>query len=563
MKPADLNAASSYFVADWEVRPGSCEIARADALIKLEPRVMELLQFLASHPGEVLSRSQLEQQVWPDVVVGYDAVTKSIGKLREALGDAEKPARLIQTIPKKGYRLAAPVTLTRTSELPESRAPSAPSRSRTILILAIAAAMASLAVAVFIWSPGQESSAGQPLPALTIAGKPKLLVLPLRNLNQDPREEYFSRGITDDLIVGLSHYSAIDVVASRIAFQYAGREVSAEQLTGELGVRYVVDGSIRRTPQNMRINLQLFDAHRGINLWARQYNRPVEELFSIQDEVRGKIINALAIEPSDNERAINNKRYTNSFRAYDSFLRGQSNLIKRADKLDNLQAREYFEQAIAIDPNFARAYAALAMVNTDAYRHKWVADPDVAGRIALFQAEHALKLDPDSSYTNLAMGYVQFFIAADHEAAAQSAEKVLKLEPKNSDATMLLATIYVHAGKPEKAEAYVESSMRLNADAPSIYYGIGGLANLLTENYQVAHALYSRSLLINPERMFGKVYMTILLVRMGRMDEAEWFATEITNSDPEFNATDWAGKQPYKDKRINQRLREDLRQAGL
>jgi TolB-like protein/DNA-binding winged helix-turn-helix (wHTH) protein len=560
------NSAStvSFYVAEWEVRPGACEITRGDTVVKLEPRVMNLLQFFASRPGEVLSRMQLEEQVWPGMVVGYDALTKSIGKLRDALGDSEKPPTFIQTIPKKGYRLIAPVTagdtklthVTATNPLMTTKKKRIVSAGLLILVMAVSG--------IILLTPNPLKEAKIEHSSLSdLSSKPSLLILPFKNLNDDPQQDYFVRGITDDLIVDLSRYSGIEVIASRTAFQYRGREVDLDTLVKELKVRYVVEGSIRRTQSQIRINVQMTDALRGINLWAEQYNRPITGLFDIQDEVRSKIVNALSIKFTEAERNREQKRYTNNFDAYDAFLLGQTSLIKRASAEDNQQARKQFEKAIAIDPRFARAYAALAMANADAYRHDWVDDPDSIARVALQQAQHAINLDPESHHASLAMGYIQLFVAKDHQQAIAMAERTLRLDPNNADANMLLATIHVHADEPDKAEAYVETSMRQNPNHPSIYLHINSLANLLRRDFVAAHDNFEKSLMINPERFIGKIYMTVTLVRMNKVEDARWFADEIKYTLPQFDAEQWAMKQPFKDKRINQQLRDDLGKAGL
>jgi TolB-like protein/DNA-binding winged helix-turn-helix (wHTH) protein len=554
---------TSFYVADWEVRPAACEIIQGDTVVKLEPRVMSLLQYFASRPGEVLSRIQLEEQVWPGMVVGYDALTKSIGKLRDALGDSEKPPTIIQTIPKKGYRLIAPVTagdikpdhVTATNPLVSKKKRII---SAGLLIFAVAVIGTILTTLNLLKDAETEHHT-----LSDSSSKPSLVVLPFKTLNDDPQQDYFSRGITDDLIVDLSRYSGIEVIASHIAFQYYGRNVDLDTLVKELKIRYVVEGIIRRSQQQIRINVQMTDALRGINLWAEQYNRPITGLFDIQDEVRSKIVDALSIKFTEAERNRKQKHYTNNFDAYDAFLLGQASLIKRASAEDNQQAREQFEKAIAIDPGFARAYAALAMANADAYRHNWVDDPDSFARVALQQAQHAIDLDPESHHASLAMGYIQLFVAKDHQQAIAMAERTLQLDPNNADANMLLATIYVHAEEPDKAEAYVETSMRQNPNHPSIYLHISALANLLRHNLVAAHDNFEKSLMINPERFIGKIYMTITLVRMNRIEDARWFADEIKDTFPQFDAKQWAMKQPFKDKRIIHQLRNDLRKAGL
>lgn len=554
--------AGSFYVADWEVRPAACEISRGGNVVKLEPRVMDLLQFLASRPGEVFTRMQLEEKVWPGLVVGYDALTKSVGKLREALGDTGKPPAFIQTIPKKGYRLIAAVSDEGgTGNGNSIESPSAATGKKLVLggVGALLLLFGVMLVALKLYR--DETSA---LPERrNSAAESALIVLPFKNLNDDPQQNYFGQGITDDLITELSGYSGMNVISSRIAFQYQDSDLDIGKLVDELGVRYVVEGSIRRSSEQIRINVQIFDVRSGANLWAEQYDRPLAALFDIQDEVRSKIVSALSLELGELAISRELKRYTNSYDAYDAFLLGQNHLIKRASAEDNLEARRSFEQAIAIDPGFTRAYAALAMANSDAYRHDWVANPDLTSRIALAQAQHAMSLDPDSHHVSLAMGYVQLFVAGNHEAAASMAERTLQLDPGNADANVLLAVTYAHSGKPDKAEAYVESGMRLAPNQSAIYFAIGALANLVRGDNAEAREFYEKSLQINPDRFLGKVYMAITLVRLKELEEASWYAEEIRVSSPDFDARTWATKQPFKDRRINQQLFDDLRKAGL
>lgn len=562
------NNVASFWVGNWQVRPDACEIAQGSTIVKLQPKMMDLLQLLASRPGEVFTRIQLEEQVWPGVVVGYDALTKSVGKLRAALGDTGKPPSYIQTIPKKGYRLIAPVSPDNDDEPyiavagePLDPVLTTPPRKRLLFAgLAIVVIVISLAVLMPGWQNGE---ADQPTLQESQPGVPSLIVLPFRDSNADPQQAYFTQGITDDLITDLSGYAGMEVITSRIAFQYRNLDLDLKSLANELGVRYVVEGSIRRTEDEIRINVQMIDAHRGSNLWAEQYNRPLSSLFDVQDEVRAKIVSALSQRLTLADASKDQKRYTNSYEAYDLFLQGQSHLIKRASAVDNRLAAEQFERAIAIDPGFARAYAALAMANADAYRHNWVEDPELAGRIALQQVRHALQLDPELRYTTLAAGYVELFVAGNYQQAAAMAERTLQLDPQNADAHLLLATIYVHANEYKKSEAYVESSMRLNSPPPSIYFHIDAVGRLLQSDYPTALKLLEKSLTVNPERLLGKIYIAITLVSMNRLDDAQWYAEEIKSTSPDFDAEQWANKQPFKDRNINRQLRDDLRKAGL
>lgn len=562
------SSVANFRVGDWQVHPAACEITRGDTVVRLAPKEMDLLQLLASRPGEVFTRTQLEEQVWPDVIVGYDSLTKSVGKLRDALGDTGRPSTYVQTVPKKGYRLIAEVSnVAADHAVPESghgKRTDAPAPAKRKRWITAAIVFTGVFVAIMLTlSTLRQHDGSEPSVQAEPGGRPLLIVLPFKNLNGDPEQAYFSRGITDDLITDLSGYPGIEVISSRTAFQYNQPDVNLDTLVDTLGVSYVVEGSIRRGNEQLRINVQIIDAERGTNLWAEQYNRPLTSLFDIQDEVRSRIVSALSVKLNNGETKQEQKRYTDNYHAYDMFLRGQSNLIKRASAEDNSLAREQLEQAIAIDPGFARAYAALAMANADAYRHGWADNPEVTRRIALQQARYAIELDPELRFATLAMGYVEFFVAANHQQAAAMAERTLELDPNNADAHLLLATIYAHANEYKKAEAYVESSMRLNPTPPSIYFHIGAISHLLRGDYPPALNMLEQSLMINPERLLGKIYITITLVRMNRLEDARWYAEELLAQLPDFNAEQWANRQPFKDRTINRQLRNDLHEAGL
>lgn len=561
-----MSVQKGFVIDGWMVSPSEGLLSRGDETVRLEPKTMEVLVYFASRPNEVITREELERDVWHGALVGYDAVTNTVIKLRKALQDNARQPRCIATIPKKGYQLITPVSTAQgignglATGNTKMTAVTLPKKEKRLIVSFIIIIGFVISFSLILLNLQRNQSRSLPNPAFA-SSKPSLIVLPFKNLDSDPQQVYFSRGITDDLITALSSYSGIDVISSRVAFQY--NDVNLKTLVGELGVRYVIEGSVRRSSRKIRINVQMIDAKRGTNLWARQYNRPLAALFDIQDEVRAGIVSALSLKLSEARTRQEQRHYTNNYHAYDLFLQGQHSLVKRASAADNLQAREYFEQAIAIDPHFVRAYAALAMVNADAYRHDWAKHPKERARIALQQAHYALELDPNSRYACLANGYVEFFVAGNHQQAAAMAERTLKLDPKNADAYLLLATIYVHSGEYKKSEAYVESSMRLNPTPPSIYFHIGALAHLLQGDYPAAVELFKKSLSVNPERLLGKIYMTITMVRMNRLNDAKWYAEEIRVSSPDFNAEQWANKQPFKDRKINRKLRDDLHKAGL
>jgi len=215
--------------------------------------------------------------------------------------------------------------------------------------------------------------------------------MPFTNMSGDPEQDYFSNGLTDDLITDLSRISSLFVIARNSTFTYKGKAVKVQEVSKELGVRYVLEGSVQRTDEQIRINAQLVDATTGHHLWAERYDRPLKDLFALQDEVVQKIVTTLKLQLALQERGILTHRTTNNLTAYDYFLRGaeyRSRLTKEA----NTQARQMFEKAVALDPQYAEAYARMSATYYLEWHWRWSADPQTLER-ALVLAQKAIALD--------------------------------------------------------------------------------------------------------------------------------------------------------------------------
>lgn len=542
---------------DWYVDPDAGRITRQGAEIKLEPKVMALLVFLAKHAGKVVSREAIEAEVWKNVVVGYDALASTVIKLRKALGDNSRQPRYIETVSKKGYRLIAPVQMSPPNK-PSAVSPGQKQRKPFILTAIVVTVILITFVAIFSQqrpkpSMQQVSQSDQPA---------ALVVLPFTNLSDDPRQEYFSDGITEDLIIDLSRYSGLNVISQRTTFSYKTRTVALKTLSDELGVRYMVEGSVRRDDQHIRINVQLIDAHSGINLWAERYDRQTAGLFDVQDEVRKKIVSALEITLTEEERLREQKRYTDSFEAYDYFLRGQAELVRRSSAGDNNLAKEFVQKAIDIDPAFARAHAALALIYADAFRFDWSDNPQATKQLAFKSGQRAIALDSHSPQAFWIMGYIYLFLFEDHQKAIEMAQHSIELSPNNPDAINMLAVTYAFSDEPQKARLLTQELMHKNRHYSAMVPSVLGLANLRLGNYSEALNAYNQSLLINPSRIQGNVAKAIVLYRMGNIDDARFQLDELYNLHPDFNIEVWVKRQPFKDKRFLNGMQEDLLKAG-
>ena len=580
----DIDLQSPFCVGDWSVDPDSGRLHKQGAEIKLEPKVMRVLQYLAKHQGKVVSREDLEKEVWAGTIVGYDAIASSVIKLRKALGDNARNPEYIETIPKKGYRLVAKVigpspdvvgitspksveggTEMETVEAADTRRPQPlrpKNRSAILLSAGLFAALGIGLALTFNESGSKTEPHDQQAPGIT-ANRPSIVVLPFKNLSNDAKQEYFSDGITDDLITDLSRISGLSTIARRSAYSYKQRSGFIDAIASELGVQYVVEGSVQRNNDNLRVNVQLVDTVSGSNLWAERFERTTDDLFKVQDDIRRNIINALSVTLTEQEKQREQRRYTSNFEAYDYFLQGQSALVRRASAGDNNLARELMEKAIALDENFARALAALALIHADAFRFNWTEHPEQTRQLALETGKRAIDLDPQLPQAYWILGYIYLFLFDDHQRAIEMGEQTLVLDPRNADAYTLLGVTHVFNSNPEKAKALMEHLMKMYPRYPSQVPSILAIANLLLARYDEALSASDETLLINPTRVQGNVYRTLILYRMGQTEDAEWQADQLLSLHPDFDANMWAERQPFSDKSVLEKMLSDLQQVGL
>jgi len=563
-QPREARTRQPFRVADWRVEPATGHIHRDEKNIKLEPRVMDLLICLASRPGEVFSREELESTVWAGLVVGYDSLSSAIIKLRKAFEDDPRHPKIIETVSKRGYRLIAAVDALEqppAHQLPANFTPRtwfSPKRlgiylATFILLIIVGYTERHLSETTTTPPPITDSN--------TPSDKTSLVVLPFTNSNNDKNQEYFSDGITDDLINDLSRYSGLSVIARRTAYIYKQRQTDIQTIAHELGVKYVLDGDVRRESNTIRMNVQLIDAESGVNIWAQRFVRETEDIFAVQDDIRNNIINALSITLTKEEQSHTPR--PSSFAAYDLFLQGQASLITRASAKDSRVAQQLMEQAIQLDPHFARAYAALALIHADAYRFDWTDNPENTRQEALKIGERAIELDDHSPQAYWILGYIYLFLYEDHDKAIAMGKKAIELAPNDMDAANVLAVTYAFGDDPAKAKLIVTDIMQRNQHYSALVPSVLGLANLRLGNYHDALAAYDKSLLINPSRIQGNAYRAIVLYRMGNVDDADFQVDQLYTLHPNFNVQIWAARQPFKDKALVKGLVDDLIHAGV
>jgi DNA-binding winged helix-turn-helix (wHTH) protein/TolB-like protein/Tfp pilus assembly protein PilF len=528
-----MDMRSGLRIGEWWADPSTNELRRAGDRLRIEPKAMEVLMALAGRAGEAVSREALLAEVWPGVVVGDEALTQSIIKLRRALGDNPRKPAYIETIAKRGYRLIAP--------LGGEPAP-LPARPRRWAWAAAAAAVAALVLGTLLWKTEPAPSVPPVADALTVT------VLPFEALGLGQEHDYLARGIGSDLMTDLSRLRGLEVISPS-----AGR---APKLA-----RYVVSGSVQRDGAGLRINVRLADARSGEQLWTQRFERPFGDLFAIQSEISRSVVEHLPAQIGEAERRALAKRYTLSPQAYDYFLRGQALFLVRRTQ-DNQEARALFGRALELDPKFARAYAALAMTYAMDYRYQTSPAASAPLRRALELAETARQIDPGIPEVYWALGFVQTQSRLHHEAL-ESLKKAIQLNPSYADAYAFMGGIHTYIGQPAKSIPLLRTALRLHPDGGHLYYLLLGRAYLFEDDVEQALFNLRQAHARNPDNLETRLFLAAALVAHGDRGDADWEAEQIRTTEPGFSARGWLETYPLTSVRYREKLVALLAKAGL
>jgi len=537
-----------FRIGDWTVEPALNQLARDGRIVKLEPKAMSVLVYLADRPGQVVSRDALLSAVWPGVVVGDDSLTQVVIKLRKALGEVPDNPGYIQTISKGGYRLVAPVL--RSDEIgpaPEVRnadaLPAAPAR-RTHWIAGLGVAALVLAVTGVWWIVNDRAVSGATGDVSTVgieparAAQPTIAVKPFESLGNDPQSVLLAQGMTADLMTDLSKVSGLSVID--ITSQPDSRTP-----TQASSIHYLVSGSVQRVDERLRLQVHLTDAETGKQLWSERFDRALTGFFAIQEELGPKILQILPAKVSEAELRRVAQRYTRSLEAYEYFQRGQSALLVRR-KAENESARDMFRRAIALDAAFARAYAGLALTYAADYRNQWTADGAAALDRALEMARTAREIDPDVRETYWALAFVHME-RRQHEQALEYLETAVRLSPSFADGYALMGGVNTYIGRPVDTVRLLRTAMRLNPQANYLYFLVLGRAYMFLGDLEQARINLEEALSRNPVSLEAHVYMAVVHVTAGDKAAAAWEAEEIRALQPGFSGNNWLQTDPMTD----------------
>jgi adenylate cyclase len=460
-----------FRVEAWLVTPSLNSMSSRGKTVHIEPKVMEVLQYLAQRAGQTVSKEVLIHGVWPGMVVTDDVLTRCIAELRRALDDDAREPRIIQTIPKRGYRLIAPV-----------------------------------------------SAEGVPAgPGVSVV-RDSIVVLPFVNMSADAENEYFADGITEEIINALAQIKELHVVARSSAFSFKGKHVDARVVGEQLNVRTVLEGSVRRADSRLRITAQLVNAADGYHLWSERYDRELKDVFAIQDEIARGIAERLKVSMGSGEQQPLIKAGTRNLEAYQLYLKGRA-LLPRRNAVK--QYLDCFEQATILDPHYAHAWAGMADAYTVLAYMGIGGPPEASAPKALEAARRAVALDGSLAETHNALAIASLMCAWDRDTAGREFRRALDLNPRYTQARDWYAMYYLMFSEGRSADAVAEARAALESDPLSGYAHamlgfICAYAGETAQSVEVAH----RAVQLDSESYLARFALQEVLRVAGRLKDS-------------------------------------------
>jgi TolB-like protein/tetratricopeptide (TPR) repeat protein len=503
------------------------ELHRGADVVSVAPQVFDLLDYLIRNRERVVSKDDLINTIWNGRSVSDAALTTRLNVARSAIGDSGDEQRLIKTLPRKGFRFVGQVQ--------EAQGPAG-------------------------------NLEEEPKRALPLPDKPSIAILPFTNISGDPEQDYFADGMVEEIITALSRFKALFVIARNSSFTYKGRAVDVKQIGRELGVRYVLEGSVRKAANRVRITGQLVDTATGAHLWAERFNGGLGDIFDLQDQVTESVVGAIApaVEKAEIERA--KRKPTESLDAYTVYLRGLARLYQFAGRQANAEALRLFNSAIELDPDFASAYAHAALCYVWAKGNGWISDP--ANEIAEVTrlAQRAVELGKDDAIALATGGYAFVYVVRDLEMGAGLVDRALVLNSNLAEAWNFGGWVKNFLGEPEAAIERFARAMRLSPLDPRMASMRSGTAYahfFLGRNDEAA-SWAAMALQDNPDFQPGLRAAAASNAMAGRPEQAHKAAARLRQLNPALRVSNLKDvRGPYRRAEDLSRYEEGLRRAGL
>ena len=408
------------------------------------------------------------------------------------------------------------------------------------------------------------SSQTRPVPqtaALELSEKPSIAVLPFNNLSGDPEQEYFGDGLTEEIITALGQVPNLLVIARHSTFTFKGKSVKVQQVSKELGVRYVLEGSVRKSGDKIRIAAQLIDALTGNHLWAEQYDRKLQDIFAVQDEITKNITTAMQVKLTQGEQARGVARGTNNLEAYLKCLQANELALKHNIE-SNALAKQLAEEAIALDPEYASAYYRLGESHL---LDVWLGtskSPKQSMAKAMELLKKALVLDNSLAEAHGLLGFL-YSMAGQHDKAVALGERAVALDPNSAESHVRYGKVLTFAGRYEESIPEYKKAIRLNPIPPNLYFYSLGISYYLIGQYEEAITWCEKAVRREPNSLLAHLFMAVAYSCSGRDEEARAEAAEMLRINPRFSLEDFARKCTYKKKTDCEIAKNALRKAGL
>jgi adenylate cyclase len=432
--------------------------------------------------------------------------------------------------------------------------------------VAVAAVILILVVAVAaIWnfhlrsSFSPEKGAFLETKVTSLTEKPSIAVLPFKNLGGDPEQEYFSDGITNDIITDLSKFRELSVIASNTVFTYKDNPVKVKDVSRDLGVRYVLEGSVQKIGGRLRINSQLIDANTGYHLWAERYDKDLRDLFKLQNEIVQTIVSKMAIQIEETERARVMRKSTDNLRAYDYLLRGQEHFYQRTRK-GSKEARIMFQKAIEIDPRYSSAYAALAWAHLDDFFYGWTMFPEKSLQRAHDIAKEALSFEESNALAHSALGSI-YLRRTQYDLAMSELQRAIELNPNDAQSQTMLGSVMLYSGRKDEAIYWKESAMRLNPRRDRGLFMTLAQAYYLNGRHEDAIIVLKKGVADQPDFVGNYIMLAAAYAQVGLTEEAKRSAATVLQLHPFFETGSYG--TVFRNPEDRTKIIDGLRKAGL
>lgn len=535
---------------NFEIDLARHEMRHAGNRVHMEPQVFDLLVHLVRNRDRIVSKDELIDAVWNGRIVSEAALSSRVSAARRVLGDSGNEQAMIRTLHKRGFRFVGEV-----DEIGENDSANA---------VAVCCETPTKAAATETTLDGDAPTVLPSLQPAPPAEKPSIAVLPFQNMSQDPDQEYFADGLTEDIITGLSRQRWFSVIARNSTFNYKGRTDDVRDVAAQLGVRYVLEGSVRRANNRVRVTAQLIDATNGNQLWAEKYDRELDDIFTLQDEVTNRVIASVAPQIVVTEAERVRRAKPQSIGAWDLVMRAVPHMW-RMNAQENARAQELLRQAIQLEPGYAHAHALLGWTYVTMYNLDTRRPIGESTEQALVSGARAVMLDDGDPWAHLVLG-LGHARKRRPELAIRHLSKSVRLSPSLALGHAGLGYALACGGQPERGLQSLEEAQRLSPRDPflAIYAPVVRyMALFALKQYEETISVCRSTIALHPNHAGAWRLMTVSLGLLGRLDEAREALASTRALQPDLSSAHVANDTVYADPDDRARYLEGLRKAGL